>query len=199
MARASGKIFDHIETFDELKADLYDKLLNYPHMNYMDDTSLEYAIRGLNEMDEKKQKQTLKFVRQVDRKLSMAGTARGNLFHKLPTVMAGCLYIQYFSDQIQDLTPDELIILARFSIVEPPSFYEGAVDYLGQDLLNAVVTKHFDYMFQTSFLDYAESKIKKGEPKDKVATYIREVPLATLKEETFEYERQILEEVGKYI
>ena len=42
-------------------------------------------------------------MRHVDRKLSTGGAAKGNRFHKIPTVMAGCIYLTYYNDQIKDL------------------------------------------------------------------------------------------------
>ena len=122
-----------------------------------------------------------------------------SVFHKLPTILAGCIYIANHEETIKDLSLDELIVLSRFSIVEPPGFYEGAVDYLGKDLLTAVTKKHFDYTYQSAFLDYAESRIREGHTKEGTAAYIRDVPLEQLKEETFEYERKLLEEVGHYL
>ena len=199
MGRTSTKAFDHVETFEDLTNTIFGMIIDYPHANYMDEQSLEVAVQSFAQMNEQQQKYLLKFVRQVDRRLSFAGSARGNVFHKLPTILAGCIYIANHEETTKDLSLDELIVLSRFSIVEPPGFYEGAVDYLGKDLLTAVTKKHFDYTYQSAFLDYAESRIREGHTKEETAAYIRDVTLEQLKEETFEYERKLLEEVGHYL
>ena len=199
MGRTPTKAFDHVETFEDLSNTIFKMLLDYPHANYMDDASLQESILLHAKMTEEQKKYLLKFVKQVDRKLSFSGAARGNIFHKLPTILAGTIYIANHEDEIKDLTMDELIVLSRFSIVEPPGFYEGAVDYIGKELLSAVVEKHFDYTYQSAFLDYAESRIREGHTKEATAAYIRDIPIDDLKKETFEYERKLIEEAGKYL
>lgn len=199
MGRTASKIFGEVETYDDLKEAIFQGLTNYPHVLYMDDTSLQTAITGLQSPDEKTQKQLLKFARCVDRKLSSPGTARGNAYHKLPAVLAGSIYLIYYPDKVKDLTPDELILLSRYATFEPPELYEQTADYFGKDLLGAITTKHFDYMFQWTFLMYAESKLKQGKPKEDVAAYINEIPIEQLKEEAFEHARQSFEEMGKYL
>ena len=199
MGRTPTKAFEHVETFEDLSGTIYGMLLDYPHASYMDDASLQQSILLHAKMTEEQKQYLLKFVKQVDRKLSFSGAAHGNVFHKLPTILAATIYIANHEDEIKDLTMDELIVLSRFSIVEPPGFYEGAVDYLGKDLLAAVVAKHFDYTYQSAFLDYAESRIREGHTKEETAAYIRDIPIDKLKEETFKYERKLLEEAGKYL
>ncbi|MBQ3511740.1 MAG: hypothetical protein IJA30_05520 [Bacilli bacterium] len=198
MGRTTAKAFTEVETFDDFKQEIQNSI-NYLTSGYFHPQGAELSIKSLNDMDEKTQKQLLRFMRHVDRKLSTGGAAKGNRFHKIPTVMAGCIYLTYYNDQIKDLSMDEFMLLSKFSIVEPPEFYQGAVDYLGKDLLTAVTEKHFDYMFQTGFLNFAEDKIRNGEDKDDVATFVRETPLEELSQQTFEYERNLLLEVGKYL
>lgn len=198
MGRATAKAFTEVETFEDFKQEIQNSI-NYLTSGYFDPQGAELSIKSLNDMDEKTQKQVLRFMRHIDRKLSTAGAAKGNRFHKIPTVMAGCIYLTYYPEQTKDLTLDEFTLLAKFSIVENPKFYGNAIEYLGKDLLTAVTEKHFDYMFQTGFLNYAEYKIRNGEDKVSVAKYVRETPLDKLSEETFEYERKIQMEVGKYL
>lgn len=199
MGRTPTKAFDHVETFEDLSDTIFNMLLDYPHANYMDERSLQESVLSHAKMTEEQKKYLLKFVKQVDRKLSFSGAARGNIFHKLPTILAGTIYIANYGETIRELSIDELIVLSRFSIVEPPGFYEGAVDYLGKDLLTAITQKHFDYTYQSAFLDYAESRIREGYTKEQTAAYIRDIPIDKLKEETFEYERKLIEEAGKYL
>ena len=196
MGRVQAKIFDHVENFEEFTDTIYNMIKDNPQASYMDESSLEESILSLAKMTDNQKKYTLKFVHQVDRKLSFACAARGNIFHKLPTVLSGCIYIANHEDSIRNLTMDELIVLSYFSIVEPPGFYEGAVEYLGKDLLTAVTQKHFDYTSQSAFLDYAESRIRDGYSKEETAEYIRDISTEQLKKETFEHDQRIFEKAG---
>ena len=198
MGRATDKAFTEIETFDDFRLEIQNSI-NYLASGCFDQQSAELSMKSLNDMDEKTQKKVLSFMRHVDRSLSRSGANKGNRFHKIPTIMAGCIYLTYYPEQIKDLTMEELTLLARFSVVEAPEFYENAVDYLGQELLSAVSSKHFDHAVKISFLDYAESKIREGEDKKAVAAYVRETPIETLAEEANAYENNILTEVGKYL
>ena len=164
-------------------------LLDYPHANYMDEKSLEEAILSYKKMTESQKKILLKFVHQVDRKMNLSGAKHRNLFHKLPTILAGTIYIANYEQTIEKLSMDELIVLSKYSIVEPPEFYSTALEHFGKELLNVITQKHHDYIFQNAFLNYAESKIKDGYTKEQTSDYIRDMPLDKLKEETFKYER----------
>lgn len=199
MARTTSKIFGEVETYEDLTNTVYQYLLDEHHC-YMSDELLETAIAGLKVADARQQKQLLRYARHIDRKLSMAGAARGNIYHKLPAFLTGSIYLVYNSDTVKNLTLDELALVARYAAFETPDLLEPTVHYFGQELLGAVTAKHFDYMFQWTFLDYAESKIKQGQTKEAVASYIREVPLDKLKEEAFEYERKTFQErIGNYL
>ena len=198
MGRTPSKAFEHINTFQELIEDVKENM-KYLTSGYFHEKGVEVAVKALTEMDEQQQKQTLRYMKLVDRKLTMGGAANGNRFHKIPTLLAGCIYIAYHQDQIKDLNLDELSILSRFSIVEPPEFYETAVDYLGHELLTVVADKHYDFMFQSGYMNYAESKIRNGTPKEVVTQEIKETPVQELSEKVFEWERELIQEAGKYL
>lgn len=205
MARTTSKVFGEVETFEDLKGVVFQSLLNNNHY-YMDDVALQTALTCLQSADEKQQKQILKYARHVDRKLSAPGTTRGNIYHKLPAFLAGSIYLISYPDAVSDLNFDELTLLSRYATFSPPEFFEPTVLFFGKELLGAITAKHFDYMFQWTFLNYAESKLTQRQSKEEVASYIRETPIEQLKEEAFEYTRtalareiEALEGVGKYL
>lgn len=198
MARTTSKVFGEIETYDELRNAAFQYLLDEQHC-YMNDELQKTAITCLKAADEKQQKQIMRYARHLDRKLSFAGAARGNIFHKLPAFLTGCIFLVDHSDIAGELTLDELLLLSRYSAFETPEQLEPTHFYFGKELLGNITEKHFDYMFQWTFLDYADSKLEQGETKEEVAAYIKEVPIEQLKEEAFEYERKSLQEVGMYL
>lgn len=198
MARTTSKVFSEVETYEQLRSTAFQYLLD-EHCCYMNEELQETAIMCLNTANEKQQKQIMRYARHLDRRLSSAGAVRGNIYHKLPAFLTGCVYLVNHSAISQELTFDELILLSRYTAFEIPEQLEPIYLYFGKELLGSITEKHFDYMFQWTFLDYADNKLLQGESKETVATYIKEVPIEQLKEEAFEYERKSLQEVGMYL
>lgn len=198
MARTTSKVFGEAETYEDLKGIVFQTLLDNNHC-YMNETALQTALSSLQMASESEQKQVLRYARHIDRKLSTPGAARGNAYHKIPAFLAGSIYLINYPETVKGLTLDELTLLSRYATFEPPELFELTANFFGQELLGAITAKHFDYMFQWTFLDYAESKLQQGETKEDVAAYIRDVPIEQLKEEAFEYERKSLQEVGMYL
>ena len=198
MARNTSKIFATVETYEGLRETTFQYLLD-EHPCYMNDGLQKTAIMCLKSADERQQKQIMHYARHLDRKLSSPGASRGNLFHKLPAFLTGCIYLVNHSDIAEELTLDELVLLSRYSAFEPPEQLELIYYYFGKELLGNITEKHFDYMFQWTFLDYADNKLQQGETKEGVAAYIKEVPIEQLKEDAFEYERKSLQKVGMYL
>lgn len=199
MARTTSKVFGEVETYDDLRNAAFQYLLDEHHC-YMNDELQQASIICLKTADERQRKQIMRYARHLDRKLSSAGAARGNIYHKLPAFLTGCIYLVNHSDIAEELTLDELILLSRYTAFGTPEQLEPTYFYFGKELLGNITEKHFDYMFQWTFLDYADSKLEQGETKEAVATYIKEVPLEQLKEEAFEYERKSFQErLGNYL
>ena len=115
---ASRKAFDEIKTIKDFKKDIENNP-RYANGTYMNQESLEYAFNGLRMLEDDGETTFMKFIHHVDKKLSMGGTANGNRYHKIPTILAGAIYLAYFSEEVADLTLDELTILSKHSIVEP--------------------------------------------------------------------------------
>ena len=84
MGRTKSKVFEEIETYEELKNKAFQYLLDEQSHCYMNESLQEVAIMSIKTADEKKQKQIMRYAKHLDRKLSSAGTARGNIYHKLP-------------------------------------------------------------------------------------------------------------------
>ena len=199
MGRTMSKIFGEIESYEDLKNTAFQYLIDGHHC-YMNDDLLQASITALTAADERQQRKILRYARHIDRKLSSAGTAHGNIYHKLPAFLTGSIFLVYHAEDIEDLSLDELTLLARYSAFDTPEQLKPTIHHFGKELLGAITEKHFDYMFQWTFLDYAESKLQQGITKEEVAKYIREIPIDKLKEEAFEYERESLQErIGSYL
>ena len=192
------RAFTDIKTISDLKEELK-KHPNYLQNSYLNPETLEAAIKGLEYLSENEAEAYLEFVHHVDKALSMGGTARGNRYHKLPTIMAGLIYYAYYPSTISELSLDEITILSKFSIINPLQFYENSVEYYGKDLLDEISKTTNDFMYRDGFMHLAETKLKSGIPNSQVVTHFANTPLELLKEELFTLEREEMKEVGKYL
>lgn len=197
MARLN-KAFNSVNTYDDLKNEFIDSM-NYLTSGFFCPENLEIAVNAITNATLEQQQKILQYTKHVDRKLSAPGTAKGNRFHKIPTLMTGILYITLFPEQISDLSFDELTVLSRYSIVEPITFYETAVDYFGKDLLSVVSQKHFDFMYQSTFIELAGSKIREGQKNKDVTEYIKNTSIEELLKDSIEWEEKTLKEVGMWL
>lgn len=192
------KAFDQINSIADLRVELQENI-NYLTGYYLNSETLDAAIAGLNILTEQGQKDYLTFVHHVDKSLSLAGAAKANRYHKIPTIMAGLIYYAYYPSTITDLTLDEITILAKFSIVESLQFYENSVEYYGKPLLSTVASLSPDFMYRDGFMHLANKYLKEGTENSSVVTHFETTPLEDLKQEMFTYEQEIVKEVGKYL
>lgn len=188
------RAFAEIKTISDFKQEL-ENSVEYVNGSYFNQETLETAITSLNSMPAEQQARFLSFIHHVDRTMSMAGAAKANRYHKIPTALAGCIYFAQFPETIKDLSYDELSVLARHSAIAPLAFYESAVEKYGQELLAAIVAKSEDYMYRGTYLALASQKISEGQSKEEVVNYITNMPLNELKEESL----NAIWKVGKYI
>ena len=195
---AGRKAFDDVRNIDDLRNDIANNP-RYANGTYMNQESLEYAFSGLRILEDDGEKTFLKFVHHVDKKLSMAGTANGNRYHKIPTVLAGAIYLAYFKEEVSELTLDELTILSKHSIVEPFAFYEINTQKYTKELLGTIESISEDIMFSDLYMELADKKLEEGETPHEISEYMKTTPTETLNKEGFDYVDQIIQEGGIYL
>ena len=126
--------------------------------------------------------------------MNFASQAHKNRYHKIPTILAGAIYLDLYPDTVVKLTPAELEILAKHSIILPLSFYKTATMYYTKELLAVINEKGEDFMFKTDYIYFTKKYFKMGKTPTEVTEYFRKTPTEELTEEAFEYERKMMEE-----
>lgn len=96
MARLN-KAFNSVNTYDDLKNEFIDSM-NYLTSGFFCPENLEVAINTLNTATAEQQHKILQYTKHLDRRLNAPGAAKGNRFHKIPTLMTGILYICLFPE-----------------------------------------------------------------------------------------------------
>lgn len=192
------RAFTEIKTMADFKYEL-DTHPNYVFRAYFNSDSLEYALNGLNIMTDENEEAFLGFVHHIDKTLSMAGTAHGNRFHKIPTALAGAIFYAYCPETIEGLTYDEIAILAKFAIPETFDFYETSAAYFGKDLLATIHSIGEDFMYHSMYMELADYKLKQGQTKEEVTSFMKDNPLEQVKQEAFDYAQAVIEIAGRYL
>ena len=187
-----NKTTDYNEFLEEMKRQV-------PEMSkyYFNDETLPSALQAIATQDPNKRKKILAFANSVDRKMNFGGQAHKNRYHKIPTILAGALYYSEYPESVEDLDVDEMEILAKHSITFPISFYKQATMYYTKQLLRTIYEIGPDYMFRTGYMFLTEKYFDQGKTPEEVNTYFRNSNLKELLEESFEYERMIVEEAFK--
>lgn len=195
---ASRKAFDDVRTINDFKKDL-ESNPRYANGTYMNQEAVQYAFNGLRMLEDDGEQTFMSYLHQVDKRLSMAGTANGNRYHKIPTILAGAIYLAYFKDDISDLTLDELAILSKHSIVEPFSFYEINPNKYSKELLGTIKSISEDFMFSDLYMELADKKIEEGQTPHEISEYMKSTPIKALNQEAFDYVDQMIQEGGIYL
>ena len=195
---AGRKAFDELKTIKDLKKDIENNP-RYANGTYMNQDALGYAFTGLRMLEEDGEKNFMKFVHHVDKKLSMGGTANGNRYHKIPTILAGAIYLAYFSEEVADLTLDELTILAKHSIVVPFEFYETSPKTYSKELLGTISSISEDFMFADLYMELADKKIEEGQSPQEISDYMKTTPTEILNREGFDYVYSLIQGGSIYL
>lgn len=190
--------FQNVKTIADFKQQL-EANPEYVYKGYFHKETLDYALSGLDIMTEENKTAFLGFIQHIDRKMSMASTAKGNSYHKIPTALAGAIYYAYFPENIEGLNYDIITILAKHLIPKSFESYSTAVDYYGKELLGVIHELGTDFMSRDVLMDLADIKLENGETKDKVVSYMTTTPIETLKQESYDYIEKSIEIAGRYL
>ena len=184
-------LFNKTSSHQEL-VELIENELIHVGKSYFNHDAYEQAIASLHTFDEITKKRIVEFANYVDSNMNYASQANKNRFHKIPTILAGAIYLDLYPDKIEDLSLEELQILAKYSINLPLIFYKNATMYYNKELLSVIRQISPDYMYQTSYMYLAEKYLGKGQTPDEVTEYFKKTDPKQLLEESFEYEMKMI-------
>ena len=176
------KAFKEMKTISDYKQEI-ENSVKYLVDSFFNMNTFKSSMDGLASMSEQQIESFLKFVRHVDETFNMDAAADCNRYHKIPTIVAGSVYFSYFPEVTKELNLDELSTLAFFSVVEPISFYEHAVDTVGKEVLSTVINKTPNYLERMHIMIVVDEQKKAGQTKEDIVKYITDSPLEQLKEE----------------
>lgn len=188
---------DHPTTYQDIKKEVeanLDSILDIKR-GYFDDTAAMAGFQSLGRMDEQKQKEFVKFALFVDRKMNFAGQAKQNRTDKIPTILAGAIYYDRHYEEIMQYELKEQMLLAKFSVMQPLSFYDQASSNYPKELIKAIVRKERNYAFQEWYIELAENYLEKGWTPKEITDYINNNSQENLHKEYIEYDTKIMREL----
>lgn len=186
-------LFQKTTSYDELLAYM-DELISDMSKYYFHSDSIEQAKASLHTLDPKTQQQILKFANHVDKSMNFGGQARKNSYHKVPTILAGAIYLDLYPEHVADLSSLELETLAKHSITLPLTFYKKSKMYYTKELLAAINAIGPDYMYRTGYMFLTEKYFEQGKTPQEVTEYFLTADRKSLLKESFDYELFLMQE-----
>lgn len=147
------------------------------------------GILALKDIPKEQQQKFCDFVDYVDRHF-VVSTKNVNLYHKIPTIVAGSIYFTNYYDMINHLTVEEVSILAKYSITQPISFYEQAPAIFTKDVLGTVARKTPDFFARDDLMYLVEEQFSQDVSKEAVIGRLTEESLDLLLQESFMKEEE---------
>ena len=194
-------IFNRTTNYEELVKSMEEEL-PYISKYYFNKDAYDQAIASFHTLDEETRKKIVTFANHVDSKMNFPGQVHKNRYHKIPTILAGSIYLDLYPEKVEDLSLDELEILAKHSITLPLMFYKSSTMYYTKELLAAIYQIGPDFMYRSGYMFLTEKYFEQGKTPEEVTEYFLSTNTKDLLQESFDYERQIQleyeEEVAKH-
>lgn len=150
------------------------------------------GISALKQISVEQQPKFCEFVSYVDKHFVLSSKMT-NLYHKIPTIVAGSIYFVHQEDTAKDLSVEELATLAKYSITQPVDFYEKSPTVFTKDVLETVVKKTSDFFSRDSLMYLVDEAFSRGDTAEDVIQKISNVSLDELLQEAFIAEGQQVE------
>jgi len=189
------QVFENIKTKDDLSK-MFQNNIEYLIDGYLNqNVAANVVVKSLS-MDEKQEKEVLSFLHLVDSKMNFPGQGDYNKRHKIPTIVSGINYMLNYEDKIKDLTQDELMVLAKLSIIENEEEYPKLLDIYTKDILSEIVSRDDRYGFREFFVTIVEKLNEEGKKEKDILKYLKENDNEVLIKEAIDYDNSIIERFG---
>ena len=180
-------LFNKTQNYQELLRCL-EQQISYVGKSYFIHDVYEQAIASLYVQDDITKEKIVGFANYVDSNMNLPTQANKNRYHKIPTILAGAIYLDLYPDKVEELSNEELQTLAKYSINLPLIFYKNATMYYTKELLSAINQISSDFMYQSGYMYLAEKYLAAGKTPTEIAKYLLETDPKQLFEELIDYE-----------
>lgn len=172
--------------------DVVSQNTQYLANGYFSSDAVSTGILALKHISVEQQSKFCEFVSYVDKHFVLS-SSMANLYHKIPTIVAGSIYFVHQEDMVRNLSVEELSTLAKYSITEPIDFYEQAPTIFTKNVLNTVVKKTTDFFARDSLMYLVDDTFSRCHSERDIIQKISTESLDKLLRESFIAEEQQVE------
>ncbi len=187
--------FEDVKTKEDL-IKMFQKNIEYLIEGYINDATATTVIVKSLSMTDEQAKKSLSFLHHVDTKLNFAGQADFNKRHKIPTIVAGMNYIINHEEEVQDLSLDELMVLAKISSIEEEQEYNNLLTIYTKNILSEITSRDNRYGFREFFATIVEKLHGEGKTEQEILKYLQSNNNESLIEEAISYDNELLKSWG---
>lgn len=152
------------------------------------------ALKSLSTLNPLSEKRFIELLHYVDNYLNFASQANKNAYHKIPTLLSAAIYLKNYYANIKNYSNAELALLAKYSVIEEPSFFENASLLYPKELLQTIIKKSSDYLFQLEILLLVEKLSQENYTLSDIINYLKNQSASNLLQEAIAYNQKIIEE-----
>lgn len=127
------------------------------------------------------------YASHIDKKMNHPSQVNCNAFIKIPTLLAGSLYITKFPDSIKGFSNDEIQTLSLYSTTMPLTFFEMASRYFPKELIEVVNQKTDDYNGRSFLMHLTEKYFNIGQTPKQITNYYKNSTLDELLDDFTNY------------
>lgn len=127
------------------------------------------------------------YVSHIDKNMNHPSQVNCNAFIKIPTLLAGALYITEFPESIKNFSNDEIQTLSLYSTTMPLKFFEIANQYFSKELVEAINQKTDDYNGRSFLMHLTEKYFNIGQTPKQITVYYKNSSLDDLLEDFTNY------------
>lgn len=139
------------------------------------------------------------FSKYVDKTMRSTGIKNKNLFHKIPTIIAGGIYIGRFYDRIKDCDFLYLMNISRFSSFSLVKEFASNLELITEEIFEVYKEKDIDYLAFPIFNQIVENMTDNGKSREEIIDFIRSKSLVELVMIIDEYIADLSKKEGFYL
>jgi hypothetical protein len=166
-------LFDSINSIEELeKFLLSDSIFTEINKSFFNCENLDEVFASLKNIDKEKEKKLLSYLKCLDKNLRNTSARSTNARQKIPTLLAGIIYITKYYNETLDYCLDDIMILSHYSAMEDMDFYLESTNILPKKILDLFKTKSPGFIIYDEYIEIVRDLYDEGYSEEEIITYL---------------------------
>lgn len=146
-----SKLFDKVLSNEDLKKVVLDNTRYLIRINDADT-----IIESFNNLLTNKDDRLMEFAHTIDSDFALG--KNDNAMHKIPTLLVGCVFLDKYRDDIEQIDNSQLGLLSNFSSFFNVDEYDDNIKLYNKDILESICKRSSDYHTRFDLLCLVEDK-----------------------------------------